>query len=171
MTVLQLVGTALVLGGCGGCGFAMAAECRNLEQNLRQTQNALEILQCEIECRLTPLPEICGILQSACPGPVGAFFGELRKELLLPDAGELYVCAGAAVSRIRDLPAPCKKILLELCATLGRYDAEAQLRAIVGAKDETLRTLEMLRAEQAGRIRSYRALGLCGGAALAILLL
>ena len=171
MTVLQIVGTALVLGGCGGCGFSMAAQYRSLEQNLRQTQNALEILQCEIQCRLTPMPELCGILDSACPGPVGAFFRELRGELCLPDAGELSVCAGAAVSRVRDLPAPCKKILLELCATLGRYDTDAQMRSIVAAKDETLRTLEELRAGEAGRIRSYRALGLCGGAALAILLL
>lgn len=171
MTILQIIGTILVLVGCGGCGFSMAAECRKLEQNLRQIQNALEILQCEIQCRLTPLPEICGILEKACPGPVGIFFGGLKQELHLPDAGELPVCAGAAASRVQDLPAPCKRMLLELCATLGRYDTEAQMRAVVAAKDETLRALEELRAGQAGRIRSYRALGLCGGAALAILLL
>lgn len=171
MNLLQLVGTILVLVGCGGCGFAMAGECRHLERNLRQTQNALEILQCEIQCRLTPLPELCGILEAACSGPVGSFFGQLRQELLLPDAGELYVCAGAAASHVRDLPEPCRRILLELCGTLGRYDAEAQLRAVVGAKDQALRHLEELRGGQAGRIRSYRALGLCGGAALAILLL
>ena len=45
MTALQIVGTVLVLVGCGGCGFSMAAECRSQERNLRQVQNALEILQ------------------------------------------------------------------------------------------------------------------------------
>ena len=171
MTALQIVGTVLVLVGCGGCGFSMAAECRGQERNLRQVQNALEILQCEIQFRLTPLPEVCGILKQACSGPVGAFFEELETQLRMPDAGELPLCAAAAAGRIPNLPANCRRIMLELCATLGRYDTESQLRALVAAKDETLRALEELRAGQAGRIRSYRALGLCGGAALAILLL
>ena len=161
----------LIVGGCGGCGFSMASEYRVAEQSLRQLQNALEILQCEIQFRLTPLPEICVILRNACPGPVGAFFEALRRQLLLPDAGEFHVCAGAAASQVRELPGACKKILLELCGTLGRYDTEGQMRAIVAAKDECLRNLEEIRAGQAGRVRSYKALGLCGGAALAILLL
>lgn len=171
MTVLRWIGVILIVGGCGGCGFSMAAEYRAVEQNLRQLQNALEILQCEIQFRLTPLPEICAILRNACPGPVGSFFEALRQQLLLPDAGEFHVCAGAAASKVRELPEQCRKIILELCATLGRYDTEGQMRAIVAAKDECLRSLEEVRAGQAGRLKSYKALGLCGGAALAILLL
>lgn len=169
--MLRWIGIILIIGGCGGCGFSMAAEYRSLEQSMRQVQNALEILQCEIQFRLTPLPEICGILRNACGGPVGAFFETLRQQLLLPDAGQLYVCAGAAASQVRDLPAPCRKILLDLCTTLGRYDTEGQMRAIVAAKDECMRCLEEIRAGQAGRLKSYKTLGLCGGAALAILLL
>lgn len=171
MTILHCVGSVLILCGCGGCGFSMAAEFRAAEQSLRQLQNALEIMQCEIQFRLTSMPELCRILSKACTGPVRSFFEDLGEELLLPDAGELHICAGAAVSRVSGLPEMCKKIILELCATLGRYDTEGQLRAIVAAKDECLRCLEEIRAGQAGRIRSYKALGLCGGAALAILLM
>lgn len=169
--MLRWIGVFLIIGGCGGCGFSMAAEFRRKEQSLRQTQNALEILQCEIQCRLTPLPEICGILARACTGAVSEFFEALRQELLLPDAGEFHVCAGAAVSRVPALPQDCREILLELCATLGRYDTEGQTRSIMAAKEKTQRKLEEIMEGQAGRLKSYKALGLCGGAALAILLL
>lgn len=169
--MLKWLGVLLIVGGCGGCGFSMAAEFRREEGSLRQMQNALEILQCEIQCRLTPLPEICGILTRACTGAVGEFFSALQQELDLPDAGEFHVCAGAAVSRVPTLPQACREILLELCATLGRYDTEGQMRSIAAAKEKTQRKLEEIMEGQAGRLKSYKALGICGGAALAILLL
>lgn len=171
MSTLKLIGIFLIVGGCGSCGFAMAGEYRRLEACFRQTVSALEIIQCEIQYRLTPVPEVCRILTRACTGPVGAFFEELGRELALPDAGELYVCAGAAASRVGDLPPSCRQVLLDLCSMLGRYDVEGQLVAIVAAKEACTRNLEEITAGQADRMKSYKALGLCGGAALAILLL
>ena len=64
-----------------------------------------------------------------------------------------------------------KQLLRNLGRSLGRFDLEGQLRGIDAVRHETLEALEKLTHDQDERLRSYQTLGLCAGAALAILLL
>ena len=52
-------GALLVILGCGGFGFSLAAAHRREEVHLRQLMDSLQYLHCELEYHLTPLPVLC----------------------------------------------------------------------------------------------------------------
>lgn len=149
----------------------MASEYRRLEQCLTQLENGLEIMQCQMEYRLTELPELCGILSSACAGPVGRVFGSLGKELSQADALDVSACMVLALERNPELPESVRNLFRQLGRGLGKLELTGQLRDLDALKEAVERQLEQVRRDKPGRLRCYRALGLCGGAALAIVLL
>lgn len=160
-----------VVGACGACGFSMAAGYRAMEHSLRQLKNGLELMQCQMEYRLTELPELCSILSSACAGPVGRFFDRLGQELRTGENPDVPACMALTLAKTEALPAPCPEILRQLGNTLGQLDLSGQRKGLASAREAVDRALRQIEAEKASRLRCYRALGLCGGAALAILLL
>ena len=169
--MIQWIGAICVVGACGACGFSMAASYTGLQRNLRQLYNGLELMQCQMEYQMTELPELCGILASACTGPVGKFFGALGREMQNGETAEASACVAMTLARDRELPEACRSILSQLGKTLGQLDLSGQLRGLASAQEPCRQELEAVEAEKAGRLRCYRALGLCAGAALAILLL
>jgi len=58
----------------------------------------------------------------------------------------------------------------ELGGNLGRFDIPGQLRGLENTRKECCDKLQMLTQNNDSRLRSYQTLGLCAGAALAILL-
>ena len=67
--------------------------------------------------------------------------------------------------------AELRRLLTELGATLGRFDLPGQLRGLDAAIRSAEESLRRLREGAPERRRSYQTLGLCTGAAVAILLL
>lgn len=167
--MLKLLGALCILGACGSCGFSMAAALDRWERELKDLDGAIDLMRCEIECRGTALPELCAVVARAFPGTVGQAFAALGRELVRPDPGPLPALLAAGLPR--EMSADCRAVLLELGRSLGKYDLGSQLAGLDGARAECLRRLEQLRQTKAQRAKCYRALGLCGGAALAIVLL
>ena len=164
------IGTAIIILGCGGFGFRMAAAHRQQEQQLRQLLSALDLLEWELRYRLPPLPELCLQVANGSQGAVAGLFRRLYEELELQIAPDAGICMNAAVS-ICNLSPAVKHLFLDLGRTLGRFDLEGQLNGIEAVRQETLIDLDKLTKDQDARLRSYQTLGLCAGAALAILLL
>ena len=167
---IKWIGTAIILLACGGFGFKLAAACRQQARELQELISILELLSCELRYRSTPLPELCLVAVKAGKGSVSKLFISLHRELerqIAPDAG---CCMNAAVAS-SCLSQPVKQYLLELGRTLGRFDLEGQLQQICFLKENAAQLLDKLTKGQAERVRSYQTLGLCAGAALAILLL
>ena len=50
------IGALMVVAGCGGVGFTMAAAYIREEWALRSLIGALDYMTCELQYRLTPLP-------------------------------------------------------------------------------------------------------------------
>ena len=75
------------------------------------------------------------------------------------------------VASVRELPESVGKLLKELGKTLGRFDLPGQLRGIEGVRRSSRKALDQLERNRDVRLRSYQTLGLCAGAALAILLI
>lgn len=164
------IGTVIILLGCGGLGFRMAASHRQQVRELRQLLSALDVLEWELRYRLAPLPELCQLVSESVKGTIGSLFRALQKELerqIAPDAG---CCMNAAVSDSLLSPI-AKQQLRNLGRTLGRFDLEGQREGIAAVRQEIILALDKLTKDQEVRLRSYQTLGLCAGAALAILLL
>lgn len=166
-----LLGAALVVTGCGGFGFSMAAEHLAMERDLQRFLKILGFMENQLEYRLTPLPELCRQAGKEAGGRLGRVFSDLARELDWQSAPDAAGCMAAALGKNRDLPGKLRMCLLSLGQTLGRFDLPGQLQGLEQEKETCQNLLETLRADRGNRLRSYGTLGLCAGAALAILLL
>ena len=168
--MLRLMGAGCILAGSGAFGFVMAAATRREEQQLRQLLGALEYLSCELCYRLTPLPGLCRGAADERGGAVGDFFQELARELDRQAEPDVQSSVKSLLERtVR--PPSVKGILEELGRTLGRFDLPGQLKGLELSIRETERLLRLIRDGAPERRRSWQTLGLCVGAALAILLI
>ena len=165
---MKFAGAMLVILGCGGFGFSMAAAYRHEEKLLRQLRDILQYLYCELQFRMTPLPELCRQAGAHNSGAVARVFSRLGTELeeqLQPDAASCLVSAMAGAEltpRVRDL-------LHHFGQTLGCFDLKGQLLGMEELRTQCTDALEELESGREDRLRSYQTLGLCAGAALVIL--
>ena len=167
----KLLGAMLIVLACGGFGFSLAAAHRREESALAQLIRGLDFMACELQYRLTPLPELCRQTSEELTGPVGQVFAALAEQLQSQSQPEAGKCMAEALAAQTELPDQAKRILGELGQTLGRFDLPGQLQGLDGARQSCRGCLEALSRNRESRLRSYQTLGLCAGAALAILFL
>ena len=167
---IKWIGTAVILLGCGGFGFKLSAASRQQTKEMRELIEVLDLLTCELRYRLTPLPELCLMVASSGHGSISRLFRSLYAELEQQISPDAHCCMNAAVSSSRLSP-PVKEFLRDLGRSLGRFGLDGQLLEIQAIKENASLVLEKLTQDQDVRLRSYQTLGLCAGAALAILLL
>ncbi len=166
---LKMIGAVLIIASCSGVGFSIAAAHKSAEQAMTQLIEALDYMYCELQYRMTPLPELCETAGKQTPGAVGAVLKMLAGELeqqLSPDAAS---CMAAAVERVPRLPEAAKRNLMLMGKSLGRFDLTGQLSGLESVKQLCKRDLDGLLGNRDVRLRSYHTLGICAGIALVIL--
>lgn len=166
---MKWFGAALVVLTCGWFGFSFASAHRAEEQSLRSLISILDFMECELQYRLTSLPELCR--QAAREGKcrVHTVFSVLASELEEQVAPDAMSCMNAAVSRISGLPALTRTALLDLGQSLGRFDLSGQLSGLEAVRKHCREELDRLTVNRDARLRCYQTLGICAGAALVIL--
>lgn len=169
--MMKLVGASLILLACGGTGFSMVTGYRRRENSLHQLIRALEYMECELEYRMTPLPVLCSNVAQMCTGRIQDILTGLSMELESQITPNATSCMYAVVSRTDDLPGVLQRCLLDLGDSLGRFDLSGQLQGLSSIRKKAEFELDKLRQNHDIRVRSYQTLGLCAGAALAVLLL
>lgn len=167
--IIKWIGAIFVLVACGGFGFQIAAMHRKETRTLRQVIRILDFAECELQYRLTPLPELCRNAALECSAPLNTLFMNLSEELEEQISPNVASCMQAAIARTEHLPKQTKEVLVLLSASLGKFDLHGQLRGLENVRGECNRRLEILSEDQDVRLRSYKTLGLCAGAALVIL--
>lgn len=168
---LNYIGAFCVFIACSAVGFAMAANYRREEKLFSEVIRILDNMECEMEYRMTPLPQMCRNAAQIGSGCVGKVFLALAEELdgqISPDAA---CCMQIALSSVSDIPQPISDALAQLGNSLGRYDLDGQIKEIAAVKRSCSVDLEEMCRNRDKRVRSYQTLGLCAGAALAIILL
>lgn len=168
---VKIIGAVLVVSGCGGCGFAMAAAQKREEQSLRQLVRALDYMECELQYRQTPLPQLCRNVSGILAGTIQQVFQRLTRELEDQVAPDATYCMNAALTDFPGLPDSVRQALKELGETLGQFDLPGQQKGLAAVRAMCHESIGQLSENRAGRLRSYQTLGLCAGAALAILFL
>jgi len=168
---LRYIGAIIVFASCGAFGFLKAANCRREERVMTELTRLLDLMQCELEYRLTPLPQICADLAKEATGCLQKVFIALTQELEGQIAPNAAACMQAALSAVRDLPPVVQNALMSLGNSFGKFDLAGQMNEISAVKQHCTAHLQQLRDHQDVRLRSYQTLGLCVGAGLAILFL
>ncbi len=166
---LKWIGAALIITGCGGVGFLFAYQYRREVKYLEQLVLALEYMECELEYRLTSLPELCRKVAERVSGGLRKVFEALDGEMENQVAPDVVSCMKAALSRVPELPGGTANALSVLGGGLGVFDLSGQLKSLRAVISQCSAQLQQLKGNQVQRLRSYQTLGLCAGAALAIL--
>ena len=167
--LLKIMGVILVITGCGSVGFGIAANHKKEENALRQLIRILDFTECEVRYKLTPLPELCKQIAQIFRQTPGRVFDVLAKELESQISPDTACCMAVALEKVKDVPKITKNLLNNIGQTLGRFDLEGQLQELASVRRECERNLQQLESNRESRLRSYQTLGLCAGAALAIL--
>ena len=165
----KLIGAICIVVGCGSCGFLMAS---HYLANIRMLQNLVSVLdymESEMQYRATPLPVLCRQAAEQVKGKVQQIFLMLADELDAQVSPDVRICMASTLDRLGDLWCPLVFILTELSNSLGKFDMNGQLRAMDHARSQCREKLNQLQQGKENRLRSYQTLGICAGAAIAIL--
>lgn len=165
------IGAVLVIAGCGGYGFSLAAGYRKEEEALRQLARMIGFMECELQYRLTPLPELCRQAAGECKGKLRDVMLCLAVELEQQSMPEVFGCMKMALRSVPELPRSAKRILMQLGRSLGRFDLPGQIKGLQALETTCIAQRKELAKNRDLRLKSYQTLSLCAGAALAILFL
>ena len=165
------IGAILVIAGCGGFGFSLAAVHRLEELSLRDLIRALDFMECEISYRMTPLPEVCAMAareNHGCVKRVLSLLAQKMEEQVSPDVDR---CMAAVLATVGEIPKYTRGAFSLLGRSLGRFDLDGQMKSLEGVRSTCRMKLGELTTNKEARLRSYQTLGICAGAALAIILI
>lgn len=169
--IYKWIGAVLIVMGCGGFGFAVAASHRREFATLKKLISALDYMECELQYRMSALPDLCRQTAAECDGVLRQIFSMLATELedqISPDAQQ---CMKTVLSKTKKVPLQTAQCLQQLGSSLGRFDLKGQLKGLEAARQDCRTRLSKLSENADVRLRSYQTLGLCAGAALVILLM
>lgn len=166
---VKWIGAALIIISCGSVGFRMAMQQRKEEAALEKLMEALGFMSCQLEYLLMPVPQLCKNIAAQVSGPIGKVFTQLSAELDAQISPDVNSCMRAAVSKCSDLPESVTQCLLDLGKRMGKFDVNGQLKELESVKNLCQTKLGKLRENKDQRLRSYQTLGLCAGAAIAII--
>lgn len=168
--ITKILGASIVVLGCGGYGLMIAANHRKEVQSLRQLLSLLDYMQCELQYRYTPLPDLCRQVAAEATDKIQNTFMTFARELEDQLSPDVSGCMENTLSKNPDIPATTANILSLMGRSLGRFDLEGQLVSLENVRSECRKVLNDLIKHQETRVRSYQTLGICAGAALAIIL-
>ena len=167
--VRKWIGAGCVFLACGAGGFCAAATLKKEEQLLLQTKRMLEKMESELSCRVTTLPQLC-LCAVGCGKQLERLYEKLSECLdqqVYPDASG---CMEAVLCN-EQLPQSVRQLHSMLGQTLGRFDLTGQLEELAAVKSACQDALDIHRQAMSQKSKTYQTLGLCAGAALAIMLL
>ncbi len=167
---MKLIGIVLIIASCSMFGFMLASNLKREIKSLHDLVGILNFMECELNYKLTPLPQLC----RNC-----AVHGKNLEKLFLVFADELEsqivpdvsTCMNASIEKSGSHSASVVALLSELGDSFGKFDLQGQLTGIASVRQSCIKQLEVLEDGKDIRMRNYRTFGICAGTALAIILL
>ena len=168
---IKWIGAILIIAGSGGFGFLMAWNYKRELISLRQLVRALEYMESDLEYRLTTLAVLCKKTSELLSGSLRAVFLNFAQELEGQMAPDAAYCMTVTLNNTPELPKKTAEFLAALGQSLGVFDLQGQLRGLESVRSNCISAITEMEQQRSQRVRSYETLGLCAGAALAILLI
>ena len=163
------IGAVCIVLGCGIWGFLAAANHNMRIQLLRQLISAVDLMECELQYRRTPLPQLFRKAAEESKGKLRHIFWMLSQELDAQISPNADRCMATVLARCGDLPRNIIQLLENMGSAMGRFDLEGQLLGLEFVRNSCNEQLKELMQNKDARLRGYQTLGLCAGAAIAIL--
>ena len=171
MTIIKWIGASFIILACGGFSFMLASSYRKEERTLKSLIYALDYMMCELQFRMSALPDLCRQTARECDGVLRQVFSQLAIELEEQISPDVSRCMSTVLAKKMDIPLQTRAALELLGHNLGRFDMNGQLKGLENVRQECRVKLNKLVGSKENHLRSYQTLGLCAGAALVILLM
>ncbi len=168
--MIRWVGALLVLIGAGSFGGSRAVQYYRRARQLRELKSAVEMIRCEINYTLLPLPQLYSGVADRLTGATAQFFRELGRLLEVGTPRQRAAQKAMEAVPALLLPNDARMTLLELCGTLGRYDLDGENRMLSLSGQRIGAALERCEAEKKPMARSCAAVAVSAGIALVILM-
>ena len=168
---MNWLGTILIIAGCGYAGIAAGIAYKREEAALEQLCEHLQYMICRLKFHQISLPELFSYLEKEAKPPLRAFYANVIRELNMRTFPDAPGCLKSAVDATVDLPQHTRSCLLLLGRFFGRFDLEGQLRGAESVYEICREKYMKMAKKHTVCIRSYLIFGLCGGAAIAVLLI
>lgn len=167
---IRMCGAALTLLSGVLYAVKVTKEHRRKEACFEELQLILEHFVWQLQTNLSALSVCCQAAAGCGKGQMGTLFRQLALRLEQGSGADPGNCMEELVMA-QNLPAQLRQRLFQLADTLGRYDLSGQIAGIQAVQALCRRDLQTLESERTKTVKSCRVLGLCTGAAVAILLL
>ena len=168
---LKIIGAVLIFTTCSGFGFYIAALYRSDARCLLNLIHSLNYMSSELQYRMTPLPQLMRQTADQCSDKnLRQVFLQLSHQLEDKYCSDFSQCMETVLRRYgNSLPKRSLSVIYELSRTMGRFDIDGQISAIMTTKTYCLNEYNMLSNDLSSRLRGCRTLGICAGAAMVIL--
>ena len=169
--IIRWVGAVMIIVASAGFALLLAMFHRKEVSSLKNLIAALDYMECELQYRMYPLPELCRLTALECTDSLRNVFSELANQLEEQISPDVRYCMRTVLANQNRIPSQALDCLYLLGDSLGRFDLQGQLKGLENVRTTCRERLNRLNAGGDSRLRSYQMLGLCGGAALIILLI
>lgn len=169
--MLKMIGAVLIVASCGFVGFGISRNHKQTIFELEQMLVALDYMQMELQYQKTPLPALCRRTAEHISGKISRVLLSFAQELDKQVSPDPAICMEATLERYCENWVEMKPLLIHLGKVLGKFDLEGQKKGIAAVHSEAKVKFDTLSINKDSRVRGYQTLGLCAGAAVAILLL
>ena len=167
--ILRIIGSVLILGGSGVFGLMLAASYRKGVSALSEFIEIINSIECDLQYKASSLPAILKNIALNKRGVVHEFCRKLSEELDAQVQPSVYHCVQATLKKEANLPETTAKLIEKLGHSLGKFDIDGQVIELHALRKEAELLKEKMIAEQEQKLRSYKTLALCAGAAIVII--
>jgi len=168
---IKVIGAGLIVVGCGYFGFSLVRAHQKEVRTLSSLISILDYMECELQYRMTALPQLCRQAAAESSGILQKFFNSFSQELEDQISPDVISCMRSALGNCKGIPNATREGLELLGRSLGRFDLQGQLKGLEAVRQHCRLKLGALEENKEVRLRSYQTLFLCAGAAIAILLI
>lgn len=166
----KIIGAVLIISGCICVGHILISSHKKTVLQMQQLISAFAFMECELSYRASSLPELLRGVPIE-KGVLKRYFSALANELEGQISPDVSCCVEAALTQVQDLPELVQVGIKYFGRNAGCFDAEGQIKEIISVKERCISLLAEYTNNQEIRLRNYRVLTLCAGAAVVILLL
>lgn len=168
--IVKILGVVLTVASCGILGIQIAASYIKEIKQFKSLIYVLEYMESELTYRRIPLPDICRMIGSMNIGLIGKIFAKVATLLDAKTSSSVVSCMQIALLDVDGVSRNLTPVMKQLGCNLGKFDVDGQIVGIRSVKEECRSILKSLETNQTEKMRSIKTLGVCAGAAVAILL-
>lgn len=168
---LKWFGAILIICACGGFALMMKFSHQKEVNLVKQVIRLLDFMECQLRYKMPALSELLRQCAQETNGVLQTLFIQIADKLdqqLYPD---VKGCMNELLEENKMISPVAKECLQILSDVLGRFDLDGQLQGLQSVRQECKNKLQSITEQAQSHLRSYQMLGICGGAALVILLM